>query len=228
MLKGILDSNSKIITSGSILNLDASQLRSYSGTGTSWNDLSGNNINGTLNNGPTFSSTAGGTIVFDGTNDSVTTSSNILDLTNLTICAWVKFDSTSNTAYPTITNKETSNLARNWWLGIAGTFAFGRSVSGTDTAVISTVTPSLNTWYHVSATNDTTPVFKIYINGALNNTTTTSGTLSTNGTTGWIGSYRDYLYPMNGNISVVQFYNRVLSATEILQNYNVQKTRFGL
>lgn len=218
----------KIITNGLILALDAGSTKSYPGSGTTWFDRSGNRNNGTLTNGPTFSSANGGSIVFDGSNDYVSVSNSGLDLTSLTICALVKFTSTNNTQYPTITNKETSNTARNWWLGLASDFTFARSVNGVDVGVSSTVTPVLSTWYHVSATNDTTPVFKIYINGTLKNTSTYSGTLSTSGTTGWIATYRDLIFPMNGNIAFLQIYNRTLTATEISQNFNATRGRFGL
>ena len=59
----------KIVRSGLVLTLDAADRKSYAGSGTAWNDLSGNSINGTLTNGPTFSSVNGGSIVFDGIDD---------------------------------------------------------------------------------------------------------------------------------------------------------------
>jgi hypothetical protein len=59
----------KIVTDGLVLCLDAANRKSYPGTGTAWNDLSGNGNNGTLVNGPTFSSANGGNLSFDGTND---------------------------------------------------------------------------------------------------------------------------------------------------------------
>ena len=68
-MNGIIDSNQKIVTSGLRLSLDAAQLRSYPTTGTTWSDLSGNGVNGTLTNGPTFNSAYGGALVPDGTND---------------------------------------------------------------------------------------------------------------------------------------------------------------
>ena len=63
---------STIITTGLVLNLDAGNTASYSGTGTTWTDLSGNGNNGTLTNGTSYSSTNGGVMVFDGVNDYVT------------------------------------------------------------------------------------------------------------------------------------------------------------
>jgi hypothetical protein len=66
---GMIDSNQKIVTNGLTLNLDAGQLRSYPTTGTIWTDLSGNGLNASLANGPTFDTANGGSIVFDGTDD---------------------------------------------------------------------------------------------------------------------------------------------------------------
>ena len=65
----------KIVTDGLVLCLDAANSKSYPGSGTSWNDLSRNNNTGTLTNGPTYTSSFGGSSVFDGTNDYVSKSS---------------------------------------------------------------------------------------------------------------------------------------------------------
>jgi hypothetical protein len=61
----------KIVTNGLVLSLDAGNVKSYPGGGTVWYDKSGNEYNGTLTNGPTFNSSNGGSVVFDGTNDFV-------------------------------------------------------------------------------------------------------------------------------------------------------------
>ena len=65
-----------IITDGLVLHLDAANTNSYPGSGTTWTDISGKGHNGTLTNGPTFNSGDMGTIVFDGSNDTVTLSAN--------------------------------------------------------------------------------------------------------------------------------------------------------
>ena len=70
----------KIVTDGLVLYLDAANTKSYPGTGTVWTDISRTNNNGTLTNGPTYTSTFGGSIVFDGTNDSVV-SANTINIT---------------------------------------------------------------------------------------------------------------------------------------------------
>jgi hypothetical protein len=79
------------ITNGLILNLDAANTKSYPGSGTTWTDLSQYKSNGTLTNGPTFSSTNGGGITFDGTNDFVLLTSGAALLTqtsNITMEIW--------------------------------------------------------------------------------------------------------------------------------------------
>ena len=87
----------KIVTDGLVLCLDAGNNKSYPSSGTAWNDLSGNNNNGTLTNGPTFTGSFGGSIVFDGTNDYVDLGniSQLKPTTQITVSAWV-YRSTMN------------------------------------------------------------------------------------------------------------------------------------
>ena len=81
MYFGVPDSRNKIIEDSISYYFDASQLRSYPGSGTTWTNLYGIGKNGTLTNGPTFTSARGGGIVFDGTNDYVSLGDpNTLDL----------------------------------------------------------------------------------------------------------------------------------------------------
>ena len=83
---------------GLILSLDASNYRSYTGSGTSWYDLSSNNITATLTNGPTYSATNAGNIVFDGTNDyAVMPFTTILN--DCTFNFWFKATSTASYQY---------------------------------------------------------------------------------------------------------------------------------
>ncbi len=92
-----------IVQSGLVLNLDAGNTNSYPGSGTAWTDLSGNGNNGTLTNGPTYSSDDGGAIVFDGTNDYATidpqnSTTNGLyfgGATSISVSTWVKINNTN-------------------------------------------------------------------------------------------------------------------------------------
>jgi hypothetical protein len=92
-----------IVTNGLVLDLDAAKVASYPGTGTTWYDISGNNNNGTLTNGPTFSGIGKqAAIVFDGVDDYVTEPyASLLNLgTQFTISSFVKLGNTSQTIQP--------------------------------------------------------------------------------------------------------------------------------
>ena len=85
----------RIVTDNLVLALDAGNTKSYPGSGTTWTDTVGGN-NGTLTNGPTYSSDDGGSIVFDGSNDyaqSGTSSDLIIGTQDYTMSLWVKYDS---------------------------------------------------------------------------------------------------------------------------------------
>ena len=92
--------------------------------------------------------------------------------------------------------------------------------------VVSTTTLSLNTWYCGAVTFNTTSGWKLYLNGTQEATSSSTTTFTGTGDI-QIGRYQtgnNY----TGRIAIAQVYNRVLSGAEILQNYNAQKSRFGL
>ena len=81
----------KSVTDNLVLSLDAANIKSYIGSGTTWSDLSGNNNTAALTNGPTFTSSFGGSIIFDGTND--TADITTIDLrTSFTYECWVNMN----------------------------------------------------------------------------------------------------------------------------------------
>ena len=91
-----------VVTDNMVVYLDAGNNSSYSGSGTSWNDISGNSNNFTLTNGPTYSSSDGGAIVFDGTNDFARSAANASFFAfgtsnDYSYGVWAKMDSTGNT-----------------------------------------------------------------------------------------------------------------------------------
>jgi hypothetical protein len=225
-----------IVTNGLVLNLDAGFTPSYSQSGTTWYDVSGTN-NGTLTNGPTFNTDNGGSIVLDGVNDYVNCGNNsvITSITNqLTIGGFVRFTNLGD--YRRFIFKDNGNE------GVMELF-YNVNVSKLDfeivtsttgrTSLRSTTTPVVNQIYNLVGTYDGSNM-KIYVNGILESTTsktgninqgTPSGALFLGNTNGFSNPYSFYLA---GNIYNVQIYNRVLNATEVLQNYNAQKGRFGL
>jgi hypothetical protein len=218
-----------IVTNGLVLNLDAGFTPSYSRSGTTWYDVSLSGNNGVLTNGPTFNSDNGGSIVFDGTNDYVGIPDNGTgDITEkLTICSVIK--SNGNwIQYGGILEKKNSY---EFTMQSSGVMEFGINIGGGSfSEVLGSGTLSQNTWHHVSMTFSTDlNQVKFYLNGVLDVTRTLTANITTNNEPinvgASIGGAPQYF---RGNIALTQLYNRALSDTEVLQNYNATKGRFGL
>jgi len=222
-----------IVTDGLVLYLDAGNSNSYPGSGTTWTDLSGNSNNGTLINGPTFDSANGGSIFTDGTDDWISTSYSGSAADSYTFSAWFNNDNYSETKY--ILGRGRDGAGNGWSLQIQV------SGSGKASAAVVTALPSvvgitttgtstllLNTWYYITGVWVAGSLVKIYVNAIFENSVNFTGTSLRTSTNGWwIGSISTTLFTSGYN-AVAQIYNRALSDTEILQNYNAQKLRFGL
>ena len=214
-----------IVKDGLVLDLDAAKKDSYPGTGTAWNDISGNGNNGTLTNGPTFNSGNGGSVVFDGTDDYVNCGNAInLQITVGTISAWVK-TSTPGSSYRGIIVKQ------NTW----GLFVKDSILLSYDWGATADRSTGINiadgTWKNVAMTfteTSGTPSNNavIYLNGVAVLTTTIKNSNQT--VPFLIGAGSLVVQRINGNVAITQIYNRTLSSSEITQNYNALKGRFGL
>ena len=217
-----------IVTNGLVLYLDAANYLSYTSGSTVWRDLSSNNNSGSLINGPTFSSGNAGSILFDGTNDYVETNYSGGTFTTLTLSAWI---------YKT-------NTTRAYILNSASPYGFGFELY--ETTMYFNVQGSgaqgygyfdfndigWNYWvmvYNGTSTGNLNRL-KVYRNGVQEiltyiNTIPASFTSTGNfllGKRPWSISYSQC------NIASTQIYNRALTASEVLQNYNATKGRFGL
>ena len=116
-----------IVEDGLVLALDAANKKSYPGSGTVWSDLSGNSNDGTLTNGPTFSSNNSGIFSFDGANDIVVgpATVNSLSSTTMTISIWTNPNST--TQRNTLLSKwGRSSLGNFSWLLFLNWFSTGK------------------------------------------------------------------------------------------------------
>jgi hypothetical protein len=206
-----------VVTDGLVMYLDAGNTKSYPGSGTTWTDISRNGNNGTLTNGPTFNSANGGSIVFDGADDYVNCGSGMSATGKITVSTWVKFNTVS------IFQHIVDSSSNTWHLAMLGNIPYfwnGSTYHQTGTAL------STNTWYMVTGVQGTT--LDVYVNGILSNSLESNINITTNNV--WLGLWQP---PgggraLSGNIATTQIYSRALSQTEILQNYNATKTRFGL
>jgi len=217
-----------ITTSGLILCLDASNTRSYPGSGTAWTDLSGNANNGTLVNSPTYSSTNGGNLTFNGTNQYGSTPLSLGGYTAYTVAAWIK---TTTTGKEIASTYGAGNVFELFILndGKLSVYAYGATLSYR----ASTSSVANGSWVHCAGVYEgSTATLNTYVNGALANGTLTGATVPTSLTvsasTVVIGNVNSGSYYFNGSMGQISIYNRALSADEIAQNFNALRGRYGL
>jgi hypothetical protein len=200
-------------------------------------DLSGNNNNGTFTNAPVFGSSNLGVITFDGVDDYVINSSiPNPPTTTLSFVVWATFSDPTSDRFLLCIGRDIGGPTGGLALLAYGfnvvsdelVFEFGSGYGRVSSGIV----PSTNTWYHIGVTADGTNV-KIYINGVLKNTASQSTGAVASSPKFSLGSNIDGSanpgpYYHSGNIANFQLYNRALSASEVLQNFNATRTRFGI
>lgn len=223
--------NPKTVIDGLVLYLDAANKKSYPGTGTSWNDLSTIGVNGTLINSPAYVSSDLGSFLFDNTNDLVTVNHNSNHLSNSgTMIFWAKplSDGTSNVCR--FANKANDTV------GTAGyNFAINtdrllmRINAGLLTGTVNMVN-YYGKWSQYAFTwTSTGNTGVIYINDTVDISGSLGATVSMTTTNPlYIGNLSDFSRTFDGNISIVQYYNRQLSFQEIQNNFNALRGRYNV
>lgn len=214
-----------IVEDGLVFAIDAGSTRSYPGSGTAVTDLVGTN-NGTLTNGVAFSANNGGTWEFDGTDDYINVPSYTKHHQSTgTMEAWVNPDTTSGNHYVfgaggsfTQGASRALRLLSGVWTYI--TFGSGGTHDWNDAGTATTG------WAHVViGWSGTTAYF--YLNGVGTSQTLSGmitpsvGTVLTIGVRPW-----DLGADWDGEIAAVKCYSTLLTAAQVLQNYNTQKNRF--
>lgn len=196
-----------------------------------WRDLSGNNNNGTLINGPLFNSSNGGNIIFDGVNDygSIANSSSLRPINGLTIEMVIKAVTTTagwNHLFginPYTLNSPLIFLETGGQLIRALHF-----VDGVEYRCNTSVSISTSVFTHIVFTFAPGDAIRSYFNGVSSTTTSLpNGTLSYNTSNAFLIGYSGANWP-NVQYASIRVYNRSLSATEVSQNYQSVKSRFGL
>ena len=237
-----------VVTDNMVVYLDAGNNSSYSGSGTSWNDISGNGNNFTLTNGPTYTSSDGGAIVFDGTNDCAVSALNQsffqFGTGDYSYGLWVKFD-TLGDYEGTLSSGRGNESGTNDYIGgwqidtVSGVVNHKLGSNAGNITLTSSLNPSTGTWYYIFVVNDRSEnELKLYVNGSLNTTTGQSGYGSisvgnfSNTTSIYnifnIGRNRNQDSFFDGSIGQVHVYKgKALTASEVLQNYDASKSRYG-
>ena len=207
--------------------LDAGKSSSYSGSGTTWENLADTN-DATLYNGVGYSSSDGGYLSFDGSNDhaviSETGSINAPISKNMTISIWLYI--TKSWSWQGVFNKDRS-INKQWGLFLSSS---NRFVFGVDGSNLNGSSFSLNTWYNVTLVQAANSSRKIYVNGSLDVTQTSSFGTNNNGGQNWgIGYATGVSENFGGRISQVLLYeNEALTSSQVSQNFNALKARYGI
>ena len=223
-----------IVTDGLVFAMDAGSERCYDGT-TTINSLVGSST-GTLTNGVTYQSINGGVFDFDGSDDYISLPASLITAlhggTEASICIWIKNDGVNNGVGTSgiIQLSGFNNSNGNLWFysngytyldifrtsRVSQVFANNTEVSTNWNLLTVTTVPGTNGW-------------KCYMNGVLKSQTTGDSTVSVANIQGGLtlGRNSSSRYT-NGKIAACQIYDTALTAAEILQNYNAQKSRFGL
>ena len=229
-----LSHSPSIVISGLVLALDAGNIQSYPGSGTTWTDLSTVGNTGTLTNGPTYSSANGGSIVFDGIDDLVNLGSSYtgLDLIDKSFQCWIKKTGASHKG---LIDKDFDNGAPNYggwgfWIQ-SNNKLWWWPHPNLDLLDDGPLTVSNTTWTNVAVTwNSSTKTANFYINGVLNSSKTNASIVEkSSGSSNFVvGAFRNTTNPFDGSIAYVKAYTRVLTSAEILQNFNALRGRFRI
>jgi hypothetical protein len=252
-----LSGGPNIITDGLVLYLDAGNTLSYTSGSTVWNDLSRSQTSGSLINGPTFTGSNGGAIVFDGTNDYANLGNNTslqFGTGSFTLNVWINPLNTGSTG--TVLKKRqnvnpfnmvtmdlgtytaslggfslnpSKKVSFALWSGPSNFSPSGGFVAATTNDVID------GNWKNLTLTRTSGSVI-LYVNAVsqsvnivYNFGTQTLTNVSVTSSNWFAGATSEAnVFYMSGSFSTIQMYNRALSSDEVLQNYNATKGRFGL
>ena len=219
-----------ITTDGLVFYVDGKNTKSYSGSGSTAKDVGGG-LSGTIT-GATHSD---GIFTFDGSDDNIDFGTNLgtLPTNGYSVCSWV---------YPD-TGMSNKPIVGTAWSANSPDFGFHMRILSNGKIRLITLcggydwrdtsdTISTSSWSHMCGTyNASSRTTNLYLNGSSNqgsnNNTGTIGTFN-NTRTIKVGGTGGNSAVWDGKIAIVQLYSRELSATEISQNFNAQRDRFGV
>ena len=216
-----------IVTEGLIFCVDAKDKHSYSGSGTAVIDLA-TGIEGTLTGGPTFNSN--GYWDFDGSNDYLDmgfTPTNATCASGFTWGYWFNWDNIGGNKHQGIVDGSNGRIymgpySNNLIVGCGNQYDL-------DCGALST-----GTWMYCVMAYDGSSTCRVYINGSLTETisSVTFSLTGGNGTMKWAETNNsgttNGTYANNGKGALTHFYSKELTASEVLENFNAQRERFGV
>ena len=233
-----------IVTANLLIYVDASNSSSYPGSGTTWTDLQGN-YNGTLTNGPTYSSADGGQIVFDGTDDWVTFGNvtEQAEASAFSMQMWFRMEDAtlSNDRLWGRRRNSDSKIISGWIHANGSIYFYNANDTANQFAFKSGNSFTNNEWYNIAWVFDGSGAAnadraKIYLDGS----ELTSLTFASNGvptTTFDFPSYEQFVIGadrtnfsnqrLEGGIGEFMEYTSAISADDVLANFNATKTRYG-
>lgn len=223
-----------IVRDGLVFAVDAANPSSYVSGSTIWKDQTINQNDGTLVNDPTFNSDDQGSIDFDGADDYAEVmqdgKGSVFETQTYTIESWIKLDNTNGNEV--IFSYDFTAHSQPYYAAHLRTLSNGRLFLGWNngsafkniTAANGTMTAGA--WLHVVGLYESGRQ-TLYVNGEIVKSGTSTHTITFYNQEVWIGK-GNFGGEFGGNIASVKFYNRALSATEVAQNYNALKGRFGL
>lgn len=217
---GVFDT--KVNRDGLVLYYDAADVDSTGGGGSIWYDLSGNGYNGTLTNGASFTSTNGGSVLFDGSNDYVETNSNSIIPNGLS-------PFTIEVLY-TMTGTAGGALFVNYGPGYtSGTIWFsGQYGIYLDGAVYASGAPLATGTRHMVSTRNADGFTTTYINGVVSNSGMLTASINNNLNYRIGTDVNGTAEPFAGHLYLIRVYNRALNSYEIMENFQANRGRLGL
>ena len=210
-----------IVTLGLKFNLDAGSELSYFGSGTDWYDASRTQSKTVSSGSPTYTGVGlSSYFTLNGSNQWFTTDYKLSN-TSYTKIAIFQYGATT---YNIISGGSTAQHA--FWLNGSSYLQAGHN--GAWSTVVSATSLSQNTWYFGAVSFNSSTGWKLYINGRLEATSSNTTTVSGTGVSVLIGAYDVGQNLFNGKIAQVLVYDRALTDTEIRQNYEVLRGRYGI
>ena len=215
-----------VVTTGLQLYLDAGNASSYPGSGTAWTDLSGNSRDGTLTNGPTYSGTNGGSIVFDGSNDYVQCTGS-LTVTAATFVTWIKRNGSQGTYDGILFSRGTNTTGMNFYTSNQLGYHWNDSSSTYNWSSGLTIPDATWCMIAVSVTSTAATAYLCQTGG------TTTATNTVNHASSLLNDIKLAVDDaaaryFNGNIAIAQLYNIALSAGQVSTNFEADRGRFGV